>query len=998
MTLELKHPKSEVQVSSARAFHDASRPSHCFGLWIPGFILGALCALASVLSAAVPQLLNHQGRIAVNGTNFEGAGQFKFALVNSTGSTTYWSNDGTSTAGSQPTAAVSLPVVKGLYAVLLGDTALANMTTLPTTVFENADVRLRVWFNDGTNGFQHITPDQRLASAPFAMNAAQAESVPDASITNTKLARSNVSVIAGAGLSGGGSVSLGSSVTLTNAGVLSLSGGGGVTVSGSTGAVTLGSNATSSNTPATLVLRDGSGNFSAGTITASLSGNATTATSATDFSGPLTGDVTGTQNATTIAAATITGKAITGFASSPGTLTASDSILNAINKLDGNIALRAPLVSPSFTGIVTGTFSGNGSALTNLSGASITAGTVGSAQIADLSIVNADLSAAAAIAYSKLNLAGAIVDADISSSAAIGDGKLATLSTAGKVANSATTGTAANSPSTLVLRDASGNFTAGTINGTFVGNGSGLTGVTASSVLLNSVIAPPIRPVVAWGRNNAGQTALPGTLSQANTAAIAAGGDTSVALLKTGTVVQWGSGTAVPAGLANVTHIAAGTSHRLARRSDGTVVAWGGNAYNQSTVPGGLTTATTIAAGEKHSLALRADGTVLAWGDNTFTQTTVPGTATNVIAIAAGYDHSLALKADGTVVAWGRDDSGQVTGSYPSVGVILAIIDSTRFRLSTQLASGTSQLRYDGTTLLTSVGDGSDIVTVADTSSLSQGMAVTRPDLVGPSGLTDVIAIACGAYHSLAVKSDGSVVAWGWDGGGQVSGAASLTGISRIAGGYAFTLALKNDGTLVAFGDNTDLQLNVPSSTASITAIACGASHALALRADLIPAQVARLDQDNVFTGNVGIKRSPAANTLEVEGQASKTTAGNWLANSDRRIKDNVKPITGALEKLSKVRLVDFNYTPDYLAAHPGIEPKRYLNVIAQEFAEVFPEDVKSSGETLPDGSPILQVDTYPLTIYSAAAVQELAKENEQLKKQLAEQETRLKKLEEAIK
>jgi cell shape-determining protein MreC len=47
---------------------------------------------------------------------------------------------------------------------------------------------------------------------------------------------------------------------------------------------------------------------------------------------------------------------------------------------------------------------------------------------------------------------------------------------------------------------------------------------------------------------------------------------------------------------------------------------------------------------------------------------------------------------------------------------------------------------------------------------------------------------------------------------------------------------------------------------------------------------------------------------------------------------------------------------------------------------------------------PILQVDTYPLTIYSAAAVQELAKENEKLKKQLADQETRLKKLEEAIK
>ena len=53
-------------------------------------------------------------------------------------------------------------------------------------------------------------------------------------------------------------------------------------------------------------------------------------------------------------------------------------------------------------------------------------------------------------------------------------------------------------------------------------------------------------------------------------------------------------------------------------------------------------------------------------------------------------------------------------------------------------------------------------------------------------------------------------------------------------------------------------------------------------------------------------------------------------------------------------------------------EDIEYLNVIAQEFAEVFPNDVKESGEKMPDGSPILQVDIHPLTIYSAAAIQEL--------------------------
>ena len=74
-----------------------------------------------------------------------------------------------------------------------------------------------------------------------------------------------------------------------------------------------------------------------------------------------------------------------------------------------------------------------------------------------------------------------------------------------------------------------------------------------------------------------------------------------------------------------------------------------------------------------------------------------------------------------------------------------------------------------------------------------------------------------------------------------------------------------------------------------------------------------------------------------------------------------------------------------------------FLGVDAQP-AAVFHDGVKSSGELMPDGSPILQVDTYPLTIYSAAAVQELHRENLALKKQVNDQEQRLRKLEELLK
>ena len=125
-------------------------------------------------------------------------------------------------------------------------------------------------------------------------------------------------------------------------------------------------------------------------------------------------------------------------------------------------------------------------------------------------------------------------------------------------------------------------------------------------------------------------------------------------------------------------------------------------------------------------------------------------------------------------------------------------------------------------------------------------------------------------------------------------------------------------------------------------------------------------------TNRVGINRVSTANTLEVGGNASKSTAGDWWANSDARIKTDIQAVTNALEILCQVRLISFQYTDEYRLRHSGIEDRPYLNVVAQEFAQVFPDYVQGSGEKLADGEEILQVDTYPLTIYTAAAVQEL--------------------------
>ena len=94
------------------------------------------------------------------------------------------------------------------------------------------------------------------------------------------------------------------------------------------------------------------------------------------------------------------------------------------------------------------------------------------------------------------------------------------------------------------------------------------------------------------------------------------------------------------------------------------------------------------------------------------------------------------------------------------------------------------------------------------------------------------------------------------------------------------------------------------------------------------------------------------------------------------------------------MRLVQFRYTDDYRAAHPSIEDRTYLNVIAQEFQQVFPESVQRGGDRLPGGEAILQVDTYPLTIYSAAAIQELSQKLEQKETEITDLKQRLEKLE----
>jgi hypothetical protein len=170
-----------------------------------------LCSLVIILGFSsgvgaqeIPLMIPHSGTVSVNGQPFNGTGQFKFAIINkqgcgfatNDGCVTYWSSDGTSSAGSMPDNDVPITVNNGLFSVKLGDTGLVNnnggnMPEIPVSVFSNSETYLRIWFNDGTTGFQRLVPDRQLVSVPYAYRAEVANSVVG---TNTVGSTGNVGI------------------------------------------------------------------------------------------------------------------------------------------------------------------------------------------------------------------------------------------------------------------------------------------------------------------------------------------------------------------------------------------------------------------------------------------------------------------------------------------------------------------------------------------------------------------------------------------------------------------------------------------------------------------------------------------------------------------------------------------------------------------------------------------------------------------------------------
>jgi len=157
------------------------------------------------------------------------------------------------------------------------------------------------------------------------------------------------------------------------------------------------------------------------------------------------------------------------------------------------------------------------------------------------------------------------------------------------------------------------------------------------------------------------------------------------------------------------------------------------------------------------------------------------------------------------------------------------------------------------------------------------------PQLNVPAGLSGVIAISAGYNHGLALKSDGTVVAWGDNYYGQLNVPAGLSGVTAIAAASYHNLALKNDGTVVGWGNNDYGQLDIPAGLTNVVAIAASGLHNLALKSDgnIVPWGTNGYGQSNIPAALSGVTVAIADGYLHSLALKSDGTVVAWGTNSN---------------------------------------------------------------------------------------------------------------------
>lgn len=237
-----------------------------------------------------------------------------------------------------------------------------------------------------------------------------------------------------------------------------------------------------------------------------------------------------------------------------------------------------------------------------------------------------------------------------------------------------------------------------------------------------------------------------------------------------------------------------------------------------------------VKAGENHTVILRTNGSLWTCGNNFLGQlgngattpidqpgSTAPvrvGTATDWVEVSGGMYHTVARKADGTLWAWGDNTFGQLgLGTAVSVQTTPAQVGTdTNWKTAIAGDYHTVAMKTDGT--LWSWGDSAD--GTLGTGETYSGIILATPTQIGTA--TDWVAVTTGHSHTMAVKADGTLWGWGSNGSGQLGDQTNLEGRAPIRIGADTdwasvvtrgeqTAARKKDGKLFTWGSNFDGQL-----------------------------------------------------------------------------------------------------------------------------------------------------------------------------------------------
>lgn len=359
--------------------------------------------------------------------------------------------------------------------------------------------------------------------------------------------------------------------------------------------------------------------------------------------------------------------------------------------------------------------------------------------------------------------------------------------------------------------------------------------------------------IFVWGNWDGGNANVPAP--NTDFIAVAAGGINSYGLKSDGSIRAWGvphyGGLNVPAPNSGFTTIAAGEAHAIALREDGSVATWGcGSPYDngQCALPSPNSGFVAIAAGRRHNLALKVDGSIVAWG-STFNTAGVPQPNIGYTAISAGATHNLALRTDGSVAAWGSNTYGETSVPAQSIPDVLAIDSGFSYALLLRLDHTIQTLGvpagFDPRTLgFANINNSNIIMTSADYSSnlaLREGGEIVQFGQGAANGLhnvpspdPDIVSIATGEGHGLALRSNGTIEAWGCEGSrafGQCDVPLPNDDFTAVAASQTHSLALKSDGTVVVWGYSVyESVMEPPVPNGDFTAIDTSWFHHLGLR------------------------------------------------------------------------------------------------------------------------------------------------------------------------